>query len=83
MKLKKNIALSESGFIFNPATGDSYSTNPIGLRILELMKSGNSSEAIISQLEQEYAIEKRQLEQDLDDYLALLRQLYLTEDETA
>ncbi len=81
MKLKKNIALSESGFIFNPATGDSYSANPIGLRILELMKSGNSSEEIISQLIQDYSVESGQLEQDLDDYMALLRQLYLTEDE--
>lgn len=83
MKLKKNIALSESGFIFNPATGDSYSANPIGLRILELMKSGNSSEAIIHHLEKEYLVERNQLEEDLDDYMALLRQLYLTEDETA
>lgn len=81
MKLKKNIALSESGFIFNPVTGDSYSANSVGLRILELMKAGRPSKDIITQIQNEYSVEKGQLEHDLDDFLALLRQLYLTEDD--
>ena len=33
MKIKTNIALSDSGFLFNPSTGDSYSVNPIGQEI--------------------------------------------------
>ena len=80
MKLKSNIALSESGFIFNPATGDSYSANPAGKRILELMKSGAGHDKIIKTLASEFEVENYQLEQDLDDFLSLLRQLYLTED---
>ncbi|MEJ2006481.1 MAG: PqqD family protein [Cyclobacteriaceae bacterium] len=80
MKLKSNIALSESGFIFNPATGDSYSANPAGRRILELMKSGADHKQIISTLASEFDVEKYQLEQDLDDFLSLLRQLFLIED---
>ena len=35
MKLKKNIATSESGFVFNPSTGDSFSLNTIGAEILK------------------------------------------------
>jgi hypothetical protein len=38
MRLKKNIAVSESGFVFDPNTGDSFSLNKIGLEIVESLK---------------------------------------------
>ena len=38
MKLKKNIATSEAGLIFNPGTGDSFSVNSIGSEILAMLK---------------------------------------------
>jgi hypothetical protein len=41
MYLRKNIATSESGFIFNPATGDSFSANPVAAEILLQLKQGN------------------------------------------
>lgn len=80
MKLKKNVALSESGFIFDSATGDSYSANPVGLRILELLKNGGTTEKIIERITSEFAVESSRAAQDLDDFTALLQQLYLTED---
>jgi len=40
MNIKKNIALSDSGFIFNPSTGESFSMNPIGLEIITMLKEG-------------------------------------------
>ena len=40
--IKKNIATNEFGFVFNPATGDSYSSNPIAAEIIQLMKDGHS-----------------------------------------
>ncbi len=81
MKLKKNVALSESGFIFNAATGDSYSANPVGLRIMELLKNGKTTEQIQSKITAEYQVEPERFEQDLDDFISLLHQLYLTENE--
>ena len=38
MTIKKNIATSEEGFLFNPGTGDSFSTNTIGGDIIALLK---------------------------------------------
>jgi len=38
MKLKNNIAISETGFVFDPNSGDSYSLNTIGKEILEMVK---------------------------------------------
>ena len=79
MKLKKNIALSESGFVFNPVTGDSYSANPVGKRVMELLQEEDSFDDILNILSEEYDVDRGRLEQDLDDFYALLRQLYLTE----
>jgi len=38
MRVRKNIATSDEGFLFNPTTGDSFSTNAIGAEIILLMK---------------------------------------------
>ena len=79
MRLKKNIALSESGFVFNPVTGDSYSANPVGRRVMELLQQGKPFEEVLESVSKEYDVEKGRLEEDLDDFIALLRQLHLTE----
>ena len=43
MRVRKNIATSDEGFVFNPATGDSFSTNSIGAEIIRLMKGEKSA----------------------------------------
>jgi len=43
MIIKGNIALSENGFVFNPATGDSYTINNTGKEVLMLIKEGKIS----------------------------------------
>lgn len=73
MKLKKNIATSESGFVFNPSTGDSFSLNTIGAEILLQMKESKSSEEIKKDILNRYDVEKSLLEKDWDDFMAQLR----------
>ena len=68
MTLKKNIATSEEGFIFNPGTGDSFSTNGIGSDILELMKENKSTKEIIKTICIKYDVDEKQFEKDLDDF---------------
>lgn len=73
MKIKKNIATSENGFIFNPSTGDSFSSNPIGAEILLLMKNGKSSLEIKESILDKYEVEPGQLERDWEDWLLQLK----------
>jgi hypothetical protein len=54
MNINKNIAISDSGFIFNPSSGDSFSTNQVGLEIIRLLKEGKKKEDIISSHELRY-----------------------------
>jgi Coenzyme PQQ synthesis protein D (PqqD). len=73
MKLKKNIATSEEGFIYNPGTGDSFSTNPIGTDILSLMKKEKSQQEIIELVCEKYDVDLNQFEKDLDDFISQLK----------
>jgi len=72
MKLKKNIATSEAGLIFNPGTGDSFSVNSIGSEILALLKENKSRQEIIDFISVKYDAEKNQLERDMDDFTSQL-----------
>jgi len=72
MRLKKNIATSEEGFIFNPGTGDSYSTNPIGAEIIALLKEEKTIPAIIDIICSKYDVDQNQFERDLDDFKSQL-----------
>lgn len=77
MKLKKNIATSEEGFIFNPATGDSFSTNPIGTDILGLLKEEKTLPEVIEFICSKYDVEPIQFERDLDDFVSQLKDYYI------
>jgi hypothetical protein len=79
MKLKKNIATSEAGFIFNPGTGDSFSVNTIGADILSLFKENKSLQDVIESISLRYEVEKTQLEKDLEDFVSQLHGYNLLE----
>jgi hypothetical protein len=51
MKISKNIAISDAGLVFNPVTGESFSVNPIGVEIINLMREGKSVKAISESLQ--------------------------------
>jgi hypothetical protein len=79
MKLLKNIALSDTGFVFNPGTGDSFSVNPIGLSILKDLQEGKSEEAIRNRVIEDYQTDNETIEKDLYDFLKMIEQFNLTD----
>jgi len=79
MRLKKNIATSEEGFIFNPATGDSFSTNDIGTDIIALLKDEKPNQVIIDTICTKYDVDQNQFEKDLDDYFCQLKEYTILE----
>lgn len=72
MKIRKNIAISDSGFIFNPSTGDSFSVNPIGLEIIKLLKEEKSGDDIKKHLLKTYSVDESTVEKDYYDFLKML-----------
>ena len=79
MKFKKNIATSDTGYIFNPGSGDSFSSNQIGTDLLSFFKEDKSRGEIIRLICAKYEVEKIQFEKDLDDFVSQLYSYNLLE----
>jgi hypothetical protein len=71
--LLKDIAFSDTGFVFNPVTGESFTVNAVGVNILNSMREGNSFQHIIDQLVLDFQIEKETAERDVLDFVNLLK----------
>ena len=81
MKLNKNIAVSESGFIFKPTTGDSFSSNTIGAAIIEMLKADKKAKEITKAICEKYEVDASSFEKDLEDFMLQLRDSNLTSNE--
>ena len=79
VRIKKNIAISDSGFVFDPFSGDSYSLNPVGLEIIQHIKSGKSYAEISQAMINKYDVGQESFERYYYDFIATLKQLRLTE----
>lgn len=79
MNIKKNIAISENGFLFNPTTGDSYSLNPTGVTIVNMLKDNKNLHEIQQTLIEDFEIDATTVEKDLYDFISVLRNHKLIE----
>ncbi|GAB4325952.1 MAG: hypothetical protein Kow00127_18720 [Bacteroidales bacterium] len=79
MKIKKNIAVSEAGYLFNPSTGESFSVNPVGVEIIRMLQEGKSEEEISGTLLSEYNTDEATLEKDYTDFIGFLRKYQILE----
>ena len=73
MKIRNNIAVSDTGFVFNPGTGESFNLNPAGIEIFEMLRLEKSNEEILEAILAKYDIEKDMAEKDLDDFMHHLK----------
>jgi len=72
MKIKKSVAISESGYIFNPSTGDSFTVNPMGVEIFNLLKEEKSYEDISKVILEKFNTDEDTFEKDYNDFIAML-----------
>jgi len=79
MKLRKNVAVSEAGLLFNPVTGESFSLNPIGVEILNLIREEQSPEQISATILNKYTTDKATFEKDYHDFIGVLEHNNLLE----
>ena len=79
MKLRKNIAISESGLLFNPVTGESFSVNPIGVEILGMIRESKTRIEICEELLVKYSTDRSTIENDYQDFIDLLSLNHLIE----
>ena len=81
MNIKSDIALSDSGFVFNPASGESYTVNPIGVEIIQLLKDGKSIEEVSELILENYNTDFTTIDKDLNDFIVMLKQYSLIDND--
>jgi hypothetical protein len=74
MKVRKNIAMNEEGFIFNPSTGDSFSTNILGVEIISVLKNDLTFNEITELVCKKYDVDKTAFEKDLEEFILQLKE---------
>lgn len=67
------LALSDSGFVFDPVTGRSYSVNGTGLAILRLLQKPTGLDEVVADLRQHFEGEPSILERDVIEFASVLR----------
>lgn len=71
------LAVNEEGFIFDPSTGQAFTSNSIGLTIIEYLKSGKEDAEIVDRLVEEYDVTRQEADRDVSDFLEQLRKMKL------
>ena len=79
MKIKSNIALSESGFIFNPNTGESFTLKPTGQLLFGLLRDGKDYEEIHSHFMDHFDVDEPLFEKDFEDFMHLMTSYQMLE----
>jgi len=68
-----SLALSDSGFIFDPSTGQTFTTNETGLDIIRLLKEGKAVDEILAFIEEHYDGERDVIYKDATQFLAQMK----------
>lgn len=77
MNYLKNVAVSDTGFMFDPATGNTFTLNETALYIVNQLKDDKTKEQIVYQMTEEYDISIEQVDRDMSDLLIQLKELGL------
>ncbi len=72
----KRFAVSESGFVFDPTSGRSFTVNETGLSILRALQQDVSWQDLRVRLMEEFAVDQPTLERDLSEFVNTLREQF-------
>jgi PqqD family protein of HPr-rel-A system len=78
----QDIAVSDTGFVFDPYTGATFTVNQTGRIIFDGLKEGRDRPAIVESLREHFEVrETDDLQRDLDEFVQRLRQLDVVPDD--
>jgi PqqD family protein of HPr-rel-A system len=71
----KQLAVNESGFVFDPFSGHTFTLNDTGLAVLAALKEGLEPEQIATRLAADFELDGTEdVSRDVDDFLHRLRE---------
>lgn len=75
----KRLAISETGFVFDPQTGYSYVVNETGAEILDCLRKNMDEKEIVKYLMNHYDVVEDQAKRDYDSFILRLKHYGLYE----
>jgi hypothetical protein len=72
-RLISSLAVSESGFVFLPTTGETFTVNEVGRAILSALQNGRTEEEIVQLVAAEFDSDPTSIARDLHDFVSQLR----------
>lgn len=73
------MALNNSGFAFDPMSGESYTLNETGVDVIRALQVGKTEREIAEQLSNEYEVEALDTLTDVLDFIKQLKMFRLIE----
>lgn len=73
----KDLAISESGFLFDPYSGTTFNLNNTGKFILQLIMEGKGIEEIEAALRDKFEVGAEDLQNDIYEFVNLLKENHL------
>jgi hypothetical protein len=77
----KDLAISETGFVFDPFSGGTFSLNPTGQFIVKALREGLSQDEVVARLRDQFDGVTNKLEEDVQDFVRTLSEYGLLETE--
>ncbi len=74
-----NLAVSDSGFLFNASSGETFTLSPIGKEIFLHLKQGETLSSIKEHILAGYNVDGATLERDIEDFISQLKHYKLVE----
>jgi len=68
------LAISDTGFVFDPSTGNTFLLNETGIFILRKLVQGCERDAVVEALVEEYDVDAEQAGRDLADILIQMQE---------
>ena len=70
-----DIAISDTGFVFDPTTGQTFRLNKTALFIVRTLQSGSKLEQVTEKMVDHFNIDKPTAKEDLKEFLSLMTKM--------
>ena len=78
MIIKPGLRISDQGVVFDPSTGESFTVNETGLKILQYLQEGIGDEELFAKLSEEYDLSRSDFDRNLLDFISVIKSYYLS-----
>ena len=75
----KDLAISDSGFVFDPFSGGTFTLNETGRAVLQGLREGLSESEIVDRLRADFEAVTPKVEEDVRDFLRTMTEYGLSD----